>query len=161
MSSFVTSLLLNIFLLLNNYRWEIWCYTKPLEDVFQLTRKDVVDMKIMRGLCENGIPFNVLRNPQFVEMVTAINNGPKCYKPPSSEKARTILWDECKRCVDKDLAPIKDTWYHHGVSIVSDGWSNVRHKPLINVLVVHNRAVVFMYACRRLFQCRKIRGCYC
>jgi len=29
MSSFVTSLLLNIFLLFNNYRWEIGCYTKP------------------------------------------------------------------------------------------------------------------------------------
>ena len=27
MSSFVTSSLLNIFLLFNNYRWEIGCYT--------------------------------------------------------------------------------------------------------------------------------------
>jgi hypothetical protein len=107
---------------------------------------DVVDMKIMRGLCANEIPFNVLRNPQFVEMVMAINNGPEGYKPPSSEKARTTLLDECKRHVDKDSAPIKDTWCHHGVSIVSDGWSNVKHKPLINVLAVNSRSAVFMYA---------------
>jgi hypothetical protein len=108
--------------------------------------RDAVDMKIIRGLCANGIPFNVLRNPQFVEMVMAINKGPEGYKPPSSEKARTTLLDECKRHVDKDLAPIKDTWYHHGVSIVSDGWSNIKHKPLINVLAVNSRSAMFMYA---------------
>ncbi|MCI50004.1 hypothetical protein A2U01_0071248, partial [Trifolium medium] len=68
-----------------------------------------VDMKVMRGLCANGIPFNVLRNPQFVQMLEAINMGPKGYKPPSFEKARTVLLDECKRSVEKDLAPIKDT----------------------------------------------------
>ncbi|XP_004513749.2 uncharacterized protein [Cicer arietinum] len=59
-------------------------------------------------------------------MVMAINNGPKGYKPPSSEKERTFLLDECKRHVDKDLTPIKDTWFHQGVSIVSDGWIKLR-----------------------------------
>ncbi|KAK2457259.1 hypothetical protein QL285_004554 [Trifolium repens] len=120
--------------------------SRPLEESFQLMGRDAVDMKIIRGLCANGIPFNVLRNPQFVEMVMAINKGPEGYKPPSSEKARTTLLDECKRHVDKDLAPIKDTWYHHGVSIVSDGWSNIKHKPLINVLAVNSRSAMFMYA---------------
>ena len=63
----------------------------------------------MRGLCANGIPFNVLRNPQFVEMVTTINRAPQGYKAPSFEKARTVLLDECKRNVEKDLSPIQDT----------------------------------------------------
>ncbi|XP_004499524.1 uncharacterized protein [Cicer arietinum] len=57
-----------------------------------------------------------------------------------------VLLDECKRHVDKDLAPIKDTWFHQGVSIMSDGWSNVKHMPLINVLVVNSRAAMFFYA---------------
>ena len=35
--------------------------------------KNMVDMKVMRGLCANGIPFNVLRNPQFHEMVSGIS----------------------------------------------------------------------------------------
>ncbi|WJX88417.1 hypothetical protein P8452_70511 [Trifolium repens] len=87
-----------------------------------------------------------LRNPQFEEMVMAINNGPKGYIPPSLEKARTILLDECKRYIDKDLAHIKDTCYYHGISFVSDVWSNVRHMPLINILAVNSRSAVFMYA---------------
>ncbi|KAL4579421.1 hypothetical protein LXL04_015567 [Taraxacum kok-saghyz] len=70
----------------------------------------MVDSKIERGLCANGIPFNVLRNPQFIKMVSAINKAPA------------------------------------GVSIVSEGWTNVKHKPLINVLVVNSRGAMFMYA---------------
>ncbi|KAL7588283.1 hypothetical protein Lser_V15G40136 [Lactuca serriola] len=97
--------------------------------------RNLVDLKIMRGLCANGIPFNVLRNPHFCEMVNAITRAPEGYKPPSSEKARTTLLDECVRDVEKELTPFKDTWYSQGVSIVSDGWSNVKHEPLINVLV--------------------------
>ncbi|KAD2804918.1 hypothetical protein E3N88_38295 [Mikania micrantha] len=97
---------------------------KPIEQAFGAMERNQVDMKIMRGLCANGIPFNVLRSPQFLEMVSAINKAPPCYKPPSSEKARTVLLDECVREVEKELTPVKDTWYSQGVSIVSDGWSN-------------------------------------
>ena len=86
-------------------------------------------------------PFNVLRNLQFVEMVNAIKKAPDGYKPPSSEKRRTVLPNEY---VEKELTPFKDIWYLQGVSIVFDGWSNVNHNPLINV-VVNSRRATFMY----------------
>jgi ATP phosphoribosyltransferase regulatory subunit HisZ len=44
-------------------------------------------------------------------MVAAINKGPKGYKSPSSEKARTSLLDACKRNVEQDLGPVRKTWY--------------------------------------------------
>ena len=50
-------------------------------------------------------------------MVVAINKGTKGYKAPSFEKARTTLLDECKRSVEKDLIPIKDTWYLKGFQL--------------------------------------------
>ncbi|PWA93763.1 hypothetical protein CTI12_AA067530 [Artemisia annua] len=79
-------------------------------------------------------------------MVVAINKAPAAYKALSSEKARTVLLNGCARDVEKDLVPIKDTWYTQGVSIVSDGRSNVKHKPLINILVANRRGATFMYA---------------
>ncbi|XP_077250104.1 uncharacterized protein LOC143889688 [Tasmannia lanceolata] len=91
-------------------------------------------------------PFNVLRNPQFHEMVSAINRAPKGYKAPSFEKSRNTLLDEVKRNVEKEMHHVKDTWYSHGVSIVSDGWTNVRHRPLINILAVNSRGAMFLYA---------------
>ncbi|KAJ9536478.1 hypothetical protein OSB04_un000315 [Centaurea solstitialis] len=57
-----------------------------------------------------------------------------------------IMRDECVRDVEKDLTQVKDTWYTQGLSIVSDGWSNVKNRPLINVLAVNSRGAMFMYA---------------
>lgn len=89
--------------------------------------------------------FNVLHNPQFKEMVSTIHRAPKTYTGPCYEKARTTLLDEFKRNVEKKLTPIKDTWHTEGVSIVSDGWINVKNEPLINVIVENNRGAMFMY----------------
>jgi len=83
----------------------------PLAKSFGVAQRESVDMEVTKFLCANGIPFNVLRSPQFSQMVMAIRNGPKDYKGPSSEKARTTLLDACKRSVENDLAPLKSTWY--------------------------------------------------
>ncbi|XP_023743186.1 uncharacterized protein LOC111891374 [Lactuca sativa] len=108
--------------------------------------RSMVDLQIVKALCANGIPFNVLRNPQFCDMINAIRKAPEGYKASSSEKARTVLLDECVRDVDKSLTPFKDTWYSQGLSIVSDGWSNIKHNSLINVLAVNFHGVMLMHA---------------
>ncbi|XP_039063935.1 uncharacterized protein LOC120208863 [Hibiscus syriacus] len=118
---------------------------KLLEQSFSIMERSAIDLKIVKALCANGIPFNILRNPQFREMINAIRKASEGYKAPSSEKARTVLLDECVRDVEKDLTPFKDTWYSQGLSIVSDGWTNIKQKPLINVLVVNSRGSMFMY----------------
>ncbi|KAK8649275.1 hypothetical protein V6N13_130005 [Hibiscus sabdariffa] len=107
--------------------------------------REAVDLKIMRCLCANAIAFNCLRSPQWHEMVQAINQTPKGYKSPSFEKARTSLLDECYRSIEKELSPVKDTWYVHGVSVVSDGWSNCKQDQLINVIATNSRGAMFMY----------------
>ena len=81
-----------------------------LVEAFAGLERDAVDMQIMLFLCTNGIPFNVLISPQYLEMVAAIQKEPKGYKPPSDEKARTTLLDACKRKVETDLAPVRQTW---------------------------------------------------
>jgi hypothetical protein len=85
--------------------------SNPLADAFSTVERDGVDMKIMEFIAANGIPFNVLRSPQYYEMVSAIKRSPKDYKPPSYEKARTTLLDACKSNVEKQLAPVRETWY--------------------------------------------------
>lgn len=111
-----------------------------------IMERNAVDLKVMKALCANGIPFNVLRNPHFLEMISALRKAPAGYKAPSSGKGRNVLLDECVRDIEKDLTPFKDTWYSQGISIVFDGWTNVKHRPLINVLAVNIRGSMFMYA---------------
>lgn len=70
----------------------------------------------------------------FVAMVKGINHAPKIIIVSSYDNARTTLLDEYKRVIKKNLLSLKETWYTNGVSIVSDGWTNIKHKPLINVI---------------------------
>jgi hypothetical protein len=53
---------------------------------FRVAQRETIDMAVTKFLYANGIPFNVLRSPQFSEMVITIRNGPKDYKDSSSER---------------------------------------------------------------------------
>jgi hypothetical protein len=81
-----------------------------LAQSFGAAERDAVDLKVLQFIAANGISFNVLRSPYYSEMVTAINNAPKGYKGPGSEKARTTLLDALKRNVENDLSTVRDTW---------------------------------------------------
>ncbi|KAL2905823.1 Hydroxyacid-oxoacid transhydrogenase mitochondrial [Bienertia sinuspersici] len=118
----------------------------PIANAFATVERHQCDVAIVRFLCANGVPFNVLRSPEFGSMVDTLKHAPKDYKPLSADKARTSVLDEVKRDVEKELAPIKDTWGTQGMSIVSDGWTNVKHQPLINVVASNSRGSMFLYA---------------
>ncbi|WOH15059.1 hypothetical protein DCAR_0934593 [Daucus carota subsp. sativus] len=79
-------------------------------------------------------------------MTNALKNAPKDYKHPSYDRARTSLLDDCRRDVEKQCIPISETWTRQGTSIVSDGWSNIKNKPLINVIASNSRGSMFLYA---------------
>ncbi|KAL2905797.1 Tyrosine-protein kinase HCK [Bienertia sinuspersici] len=91
--------------------------TNHIAASFNTVERQQVDVAIVKVLSENRIPFNVLRNPEFIAMLKM-----------------------------EELAPIKDTWTTQGTSIVSNGWKNVEHQPLINVLASNSRGSTFLYA---------------
>jgi len=76
-------------------------------------------------------------------MVKAINEAPKGYKSPSYEKARTVLLEREKAKVQRALTRFTNEWVDCGVSIVLDGWTNIRNQHLINVLGVPASGAVF------------------
>ncbi|GMI70157.1 hypothetical protein HRI_000685000 [Hibiscus trionum] len=131
---------------LNNSHSRPTSTTCPIAKSFGTVERHQVDILIVRALCANGIPFNVLRNPDFLVMLKGVNQAPKDYKPPSFDRARTTLVDECQRQLEKELTPVKDTWTTQGTSIVSDGWTNVKRQPLINVVASNSCGSMFMYA---------------
>lgn len=70
----------------------------------------------------------------------------KTNKHPSADRARTSLLDDCKRVIEKECVPISDTWTMQGTSIISDGWTNIKKKSLINVIASNSRGSMFLYA---------------
>jgi hypothetical protein len=99
---------------------------RTIEDFLDITGREEVDAKVARFLYECDVPFNVLCSPYWHSMVKAINKAPIGYKSPEYEKARTVLLDKEKAKVKRALTRFTDGWADAGVSIVYDGWTNVR-----------------------------------
>jgi hypothetical protein len=120
---------------------------RTLLDFLDQGCRDDVDAKIFRFLYACGIPFNVLRSPYWHEMVQAINGAPKGYKNPGYDKAKTLGLDRERAKIQGVVGKFTNDWSWHGVSIVSDGWTNVKGRPLINILGVSTSGAVFLLAC--------------
>jgi hypothetical protein len=119
---------------------------RTIADFLDIGGKDEVDAKVVRFLYACGIPFNVLRSSYWHDLVKGINESPKGYKSPSYEKATTMLLDKERAKIQRALTRFTDDWGNFGVSIVSDGWTNVRNQHLINVLSVSATCTVFLVA---------------
>eukprot|EP01018_Ginkgo_biloba_P039022 Gb_40496 [translate_table: standard] len=117
-----------------------------LENMMDVGKREDVDSRVARCICACGISFNVVCSPYWQDMVRAINDGPKGYKTPSFEKVRTTLLIKEKSLVEQSIEPIRASWQTTGVSIVSDGWTNARTRPLINVIVVCPKGSMFLNA---------------
>ena len=117
---------------------------RTLSDFLDQGCRDDVDAKVFRFLYANGVPFNVLRSPYWHEMVDAFLGAPKGYKSPGYDKARTVGLDIEKGKIKNALGQFTNSWNEYGVSIVSDGWTNVKGKPLINILGVSASGTVFL-----------------
>ena len=93
---------------------------------------------------EFAIPFNVARSPYFINACAKIADFGKGYVPPSSEAIRTTLLKRSKERVTNKLLKIKESWKETGCTILSDGWSDMNNRPLINVLVYSPKGVLFL-----------------
>ncbi|KAL7206240.1 hypothetical protein ACSBR2_019031 [Camellia fascicularis] len=115
-----------------------------INNMFHIRNREEVGQTIARCLYSNGIAFNVVRSPWWADMVTAINNAPKGYKSPNYEKVGTNLLDKEQSKVQQSLNPLMQDWSIHGVSIISDGWSNLKNQTLINIMAVSGGKAIFI-----------------
>ncbi|KAH7352305.1 hypothetical protein KP509_19G039100 [Ceratopteris richardii] len=99
---------------------------------------------LRRFFYAEGIPFWKVRDPYFKEMVSAIGHAGLAFIAPSFYALRkTELNDEIK-VIASDLNVIKEKWRKYGCTIVYDGWSNTRHRSIINFLVASIHGTIFL-----------------
>ena len=119
---------------------------RTISDFLDQGSRDDVDSKVYQFLYACGVPFNVLCSPYWHEMVQAINGAPKGYRSLGYDKARTVGLDWERVKINSALGKFTNDWSNYGVSIVFDGWTNVKGKPLINILGVSASGAVFLSA---------------
>ncbi|XP_038680576.1 uncharacterized protein LOC119981502 isoform X1 [Tripterygium wilfordii] len=103
-----------------------------------------VYLDIGRFFFENAIPFNVARSPSFINMCRSIGSYGRGLKPPTMDELRTWILKEELDTSEEIVNDIKKTWAHTGVSILSDGWTDISGRTLINFLVNNPNGTVFL-----------------
>ncbi|KAF1869361.1 hypothetical protein Lal_00018455 [Lupinus albus] len=117
----------------------------PLEKCFNTEDRDHLKDIIARMFYSFGLPFNLARNPYYVNSyLFAANHNLGDFLLPGYNVLRTTLLQQEKANVERLLKPIKSTWKSKGVSIVSDGWTDSQRSPLINFMATSEGSPIFL-----------------
>jgi hypothetical protein len=96
-----------------------------------------LDEKWAAFFYESNVAFNVARHPAFVAAVKATSKAGFDYTPPSYHAMRTKHIEPKVKQVKAEIEKAtKQSIALYGATICSDGWNNVIHRPLINVMLV-------------------------
>jgi len=100
-----------------------------------------------RAFYANGLSFRLANDPHFKAAVAATTSFGDSYPgPPSMERLRTTILEREKQVCRDGLASFQEYFQLTGATITSDGWSDVRRCPLLNLLVVSSKGEMFLKA---------------
>lgn len=92
-----------------------------------------------------GLPYQLARNPYFVSLFTlAANSSIQDYTPLTSKMLMTTLLQKEKAHIHRLLEPIKGRWKENGVTIVSNGWNDLKSRPVVNFFAVTDGLPMFL-----------------
>ncbi|GKV34703.1 hypothetical protein SLEP1_g43053 [Rubroshorea leprosula] len=99
---------------------------------------------IARCFYQAGIPFNATRLDSFKVMVEVIGQYGLGLKPPSYHEIRVPLLKKELQLTKNLMKNRQEIWAKIGCSIMSDAWSDRRHRSIINFLVNCTAMTMFM-----------------
>ena len=94
---------------------------------------------------EANVPFNVDRHHAFVAAVNATASAGFNYKPPSYNALQTTLIRSKKLEVEAEVKRVTSFSIEtYGMSLCSDGWDDIVHCPLMNVMLCCSTGNIFV-----------------
>ncbi|KAH7421733.1 hypothetical protein KP509_13G073300 [Ceratopteris richardii] len=120
----------------------------------QKQRQKVVDIEIERCILECNLSFNVVRTDAWKRMVKAIAQVGPCenWHGVDYNRLRGPMLVEEKERIEVLLSSIKLDWQVYGCSILSDGWSDMRRRHIINIMISSCLGTYFL----RAIDCSKV-----
>lgn len=101
-------------------------------------------MAIARFLYDNCIPFNVVNSMYYQKMIDAVTAAGPGYKGPSYHAVHVPLLRNQKKEVQLLVESQRRHWAEVGCTLRANGWTDTRHRSLINFLVYCPRGMVFV-----------------
>ena len=101
-------------------------------------------MAVAKWVYDTCIPLNALNSIYFQPMfdaAIAIGGG---FKAPSYHDIRVNLLKDSKREMQLFVDSMRNSWQDSGCTVMSDGWTDVRQRTLINFLVYCPKGTTFI-----------------
>jgi hypothetical protein len=115
-----------------------------LNHIFKKEEREKVCIQIARLFYTSAIPFNVVKNPEFIRMLEMVGKYGVGLKPPSYNDIREkYLKKEVESTLDM-LEEYKLEWKKTGCTIMSDGWTDKKRRSICNFLVNSPKGTVFL-----------------
>jgi hypothetical protein len=96
-----------------------------VQQFFAGSRHERLDGSVTKFFITNAIPFTVADSPELKDMIKAVGQQGKTYKPPAHTKLSTTLLDHCYDEVCAKAGPsVQSDAKKYGASLVADGWTS-------------------------------------
>lgn len=106
--------------------------------------KQYVDMQWALWFMECGVAFNAANSRQFELACEATAQYGSGYKPPTNQQLGEPLLQECVKVTSAMRKDHEQAWKQYGCTLMSDGWTDMRGRHLINFLVNSPEGTYFL-----------------
>ena len=117
-----------------------------ISSMFTNAMTDDADKAVARLFYACGIPFHIADSPYFKAAITSLTKCDSSYTAPNRQKISTKMLDDEVNEIEKYLSSFKTEASKYGVTLVSDGWTNIQMKPIINFLAATPNGCIFINA---------------
>ena len=117
-----------------------------MADLFNIQAKERVEESIGRFLVAHDIPYHVSRSSFYKQMCKDIYAADPSFVPRGETKLHTTILDKEYSKVNILMEDMRQTWMSDGCSIIMDGWTDLKHRSLINLIVTSTAGAYFLRA---------------
>lgn len=118
-----------------------------LVDSFRATALEEAQLALAKAIYFTGGSLAMVNHEEWKTAWKKIGEYGPTFTPPTYHHMRNQLLDKCYTNTQQDVERlIINAMDQSGCTIVSDGWSNVQRRPLINIMVVSPRGECFIKA---------------
>lgn len=96
--------------------------------------KQIVDDHVADFFYENGIPLNAINSRSWEILLESIGQYGPGYRSPSYHEIRNPLLERAVEKANNLRQKHEEAWKEYGCTLMSDSWTDQRHRHLINFL---------------------------
>jgi len=117
-----------------------------IAEALNLQQKERADDAVAKLFYAHALPFHLARSPYLRAAFEEVRLAGPSYVLPGETRLRTSLLEKQYTRCSLMMQELKATWVRSGCSIIMDGWTDIRQRPLINIMVSCSEGPYFLRA---------------